>query len=191
VTESPSSPGLRPTLPDWAVVSPARREHIARVAELAGRWALEMGVPESERNRWLRAVWLHDALRDAPEAELVRWAADAPAALELRHGPASAAHAASAKSSATSGSARAVAGRKRSSVGAAGSADIKKRAAEKPRAGESSASEASAFHGSSACRRQHSIPRGLPSTNGCLYDRGRRPPRPRGARRAGARTSAL
>ncbi len=93
MTESSPSPGLRPTLPDWAVVSPARREHVERVAELAGRWALEMGVPDSERGRWLRAVWLHDALRDAPEAELLRWAADAPAVLELRHGPASAARA--------------------------------------------------------------------------------------------------
>ncbi|HEY7611471.1 MAG TPA: HD domain-containing protein [Gemmatimonadales bacterium] len=80
-------------LPAWAIVSPARREHIERVAELAGRWALEMGVPERERGRWLRAVGLHDALRDAPEAELRRWAPDAPGPVELRHGPASAARA--------------------------------------------------------------------------------------------------
>ena len=59
-------------------MTPARREHIERVAELAGRWAIEMGVPESERHRWLRAVWLHDALRDAPAEELMRWAPDAP-----------------------------------------------------------------------------------------------------------------
>ena len=91
--ETDTSPGLRPTLPAWAIVSPARREHIERVAELAGRWALEMGVPESERQRWLRAVWLHDALRDAPPAELARWAPDAPGPVELRHGPASAARA--------------------------------------------------------------------------------------------------
>ena len=91
--ETGTSPGLRPTLPAWAIVSPARREHIERVAELAGRWALEMGVPESERQRWLRAVWLHDALRDAPPAELARWAPDAPGPVELRHGPASAARA--------------------------------------------------------------------------------------------------
>ena len=65
--EPAGSPGLRPSLPEWAMVSSARREHIERVAELAGRWAMEMGVPDSERHRWLRAVWLHDALRDAPE----------------------------------------------------------------------------------------------------------------------------
>ena len=91
--ETDTSPGLRPTLPEWAIVSPERREHIERVAELAGRWALEMGVPESERQRWLRAVWLHDALRDAPAAELARWAPDAPGPVALRHGPASSARA--------------------------------------------------------------------------------------------------
>jgi HD superfamily phosphohydrolase YqeK len=80
-------------IPGWAMVTPGRREHIERVAELAGRWALEMGVPDSERRRWLRAVWLHDALRDAPEEELRRWAPDAPGPMGLRHGPASAARA--------------------------------------------------------------------------------------------------
>jgi HD superfamily phosphohydrolase YqeK len=80
-------------LPDWAIVTPARQEHIERVAELADRWARAMGVPTGERIRWLRAVWLHDALRDAPEEELRRWAPDAPGPLGLRHGPASAARA--------------------------------------------------------------------------------------------------
>jgi HD superfamily phosphohydrolase YqeK len=50
-------------------------------------------VPDSERHRWLRAIWLHDALRDAPVEELDRWAADSPGPPELRHGPASAARA--------------------------------------------------------------------------------------------------
>jgi HD superfamily phosphohydrolase YqeK len=91
--ERAGSPGLRPTLPAWAIVTPNRREHIERVAELAARWALEMGVPDSERHRWLRAVWLHDALRDASEEELLRWAPSTPGPPELRHGPASAARA--------------------------------------------------------------------------------------------------
>jgi HD superfamily phosphohydrolase YqeK len=86
-------PGLRPTLPEWAVVTPARLEHIERVAELGARWAEQLGVPDSERHRWLRAIWLHDALRDAPVEELDRWAADSPGPPELRHGPASAARA--------------------------------------------------------------------------------------------------
>jgi len=80
-------------LPGWAIVTPSRREHIERVAELAGRWASELDVPETERRRWLRAVWLHDALRDAPAEELKRWAPDAPGPADLRHGPASAARA--------------------------------------------------------------------------------------------------
>lgn len=52
-----------------------------------------MGVADPERQRWRRAVWLHDALRDAPEKELLRWASSAPGPVELRHGPASAARA--------------------------------------------------------------------------------------------------
>jgi HD superfamily phosphohydrolase YqeK len=91
--EEAGSAGLRPTLPEWAIVTPARREHIERVAELAARWALEMGVPDSERQRWLRAVWLHDALRDASDQELLRWAPSVPGPPELRHGPASASRA--------------------------------------------------------------------------------------------------
>ena len=91
--EQGGSPGLRPTLPEWAIITPARHEHIERVAELAARWALEIGVPDSERHRWLRAVWLHDALRDAPEEELIRWAPSTPGPQDLRHGPASAARA--------------------------------------------------------------------------------------------------
>jgi HD superfamily phosphohydrolase YqeK len=81
---------LRPTLPDWAVVSPGRLQHIQRVARLAATWAEQLGVPDSERHRWLRAVWLHDALRDAPPEDLEKWAADSPGPPELRHGPASA-----------------------------------------------------------------------------------------------------
>jgi HD superfamily phosphohydrolase YqeK len=63
------------------------------VAELAADWAERMGVPDSERNRWLRAVWLHDALRDAPPETLDEWASSSPVPVELRHGPASAARA--------------------------------------------------------------------------------------------------
>jgi HD superfamily phosphohydrolase YqeK len=68
-------------------------QHIQRVAELAAGWAEQMGIPDSERNRWLRAVWLHDALRDATPEELAKWAASTPGPPALWHGPASAAHA--------------------------------------------------------------------------------------------------
>ena len=37
------------------------------VAALVDAWAHAMSVPEPERHRWLRAVWLHDALRDGPD----------------------------------------------------------------------------------------------------------------------------
>ncbi|MGH7548219.1 MAG: HD domain-containing protein [Gemmatimonadales bacterium] len=52
------------SLPSWAVVTPERRAHIERVAALLSEWAAAMGVPDVERARWLRAAWLHDALRD-------------------------------------------------------------------------------------------------------------------------------
>jgi HD superfamily phosphohydrolase YqeK len=63
------------TLPSWAVVTPARRGHIERVASLLTQWAAALRAPDAERARWLKAAWLHDALRDAPLPD------------ELAHGP--------------------------------------------------------------------------------------------------------
>jgi len=65
-------------LPSWAQVSAERRAHVERVAALVDRWAAAMGVPDAERARWVRAAYLHDALRDAPLDG------------ELAHGPAAA-----------------------------------------------------------------------------------------------------
>lgn len=62
-------------LPAWAVVSADRRGHVERVAALLAEWATALTVPVVEAERWQRAAWLHDALRDAP------------AATELDHGP--------------------------------------------------------------------------------------------------------
>lgn len=81
-------------LPAWAEIGPERRAHVERVAALAARWADRMRVSPAEGERWLHAVWLHDALRDAAPASLERWAGDAPVPGSLRHGPASAARAA-------------------------------------------------------------------------------------------------
>ncbi len=78
-------------LPEWAVVSPKRRAHIERVAALADRWASVMGVPPQERTRWLKAVWLHDAVRDASEEDLASVVPDATGPKALWHGPAAAA----------------------------------------------------------------------------------------------------
>jgi 2-amino-4-hydroxy-6-hydroxymethyldihydropteridine diphosphokinase len=80
-------------LPAWAVVSPERRAHIERVVGLVQRWATAMQPSLDERERWLRAAWLHDALRDASPADLERWAPPDYGPPELRHGPAAAARA--------------------------------------------------------------------------------------------------
>src|SRR5207237_1657016 len=58
-------PSLDVGLPQWAEVGKGRRGEGRRGAALVERWAEEMEVPRRERARWLRAVWLHDALRDA------------------------------------------------------------------------------------------------------------------------------
>jgi HD superfamily phosphohydrolase YqeK len=62
-------------LPAWAIVSADRRAHIERVAGLLSAWAMALNLADPERARWLKAAWLHDALRDAPAAN------------ELDHGP--------------------------------------------------------------------------------------------------------
>jgi HD superfamily phosphohydrolase YqeK len=61
----PSSVQVDLELPDWAVATPARRAHIARVAALVRDWADDRGVPAYEKSRWIQAAILHDALRDA------------------------------------------------------------------------------------------------------------------------------
>jgi HD superfamily phosphohydrolase YqeK len=53
-------------LPDWAVVTPKRRAHIERVVAVLEQWAAAAHVSQPERDRWVRAGWLHDALRDLP-----------------------------------------------------------------------------------------------------------------------------
>ncbi|MCL4865573.1 MAG: HD domain-containing protein [Gemmatimonadales bacterium] len=72
-------------------MTPERLEHTHRVAALVDRWAQAMSVPEPERHRWLRAVWLHDALRDASDQQLAQLAPGTPGPIQMLHGPASAA----------------------------------------------------------------------------------------------------
>jgi HD superfamily phosphohydrolase YqeK len=64
--------------------------HIRRVADLLGAWADAMATPPAERSRWLRAAYLHDALKDAPPDLLRALAPDAWDRDALRHGPAAA-----------------------------------------------------------------------------------------------------
>jgi HD superfamily phosphohydrolase YqeK len=86
------SAAARGDLPEWACAGPRRREHMARVAALLGAWTEALKLEPCDRDRWLAAGWLHDALRDAPGEELrpevppdLR---DLPAA--ILHGPAAA-----------------------------------------------------------------------------------------------------
>mgnify|MGYP001585356740 CR=1 FL=1 len=82
--------GARHGLPVWAIVSDQRVAHIERVADVATRWAERLSLPVPERDRWLRAVWLHDALRDASPDHLRRLVPDQPGPVALLHGPAAA-----------------------------------------------------------------------------------------------------
>jgi HD superfamily phosphohydrolase YqeK len=88
---TPAEPS--PALPSWAQVRPKRLAHVERVVALVRGWGIAMGVPEFEHHRWLRAAWLHDALRDAPPGELAAWVPNLAGPEELLHGPASAARA--------------------------------------------------------------------------------------------------
>jgi len=87
-------------LPAWALVSDKRRAHIARVTALLDQWAGELALDADEARAWHDAGRWHDALRDAGEEELRRWARRPEAGLdgraddmplEMLHGPACAA----------------------------------------------------------------------------------------------------
>ncbi len=80
-----------PGLPSWAAVSEERKAHIERVADLLRRWADALGIDSQEKHRWLRAAYLHDALRDADPTLLEELAPHAWGVPALRHGPAAAA----------------------------------------------------------------------------------------------------
>jgi 2-amino-4-hydroxy-6-hydroxymethyldihydropteridine diphosphokinase len=75
-------------LPPWAQVTEKRRQHIARVTALLDEWATELCVDAAEREAWHDVGVLHDALRDANEAELRRLTSDAERPWHILHGPA-------------------------------------------------------------------------------------------------------
>jgi len=77
-------------LPIWAVASPKRREHIARVTALLDQWAASMAIGAAECAAWHDAGCWHDALRDAEEPLLRELSRDAQAPVAILHGPAAA-----------------------------------------------------------------------------------------------------
>jgi HD superfamily phosphohydrolase YqeK len=83
-------PVAAPALPSWAQVGPKRLAHIQRVAALLDQWGAAMSLPAEEHARWVQAGWLHDALRDAPLAELQALVPGSDWDEELLHGPAAA-----------------------------------------------------------------------------------------------------
>lgn len=78
-------------LPPWAVVTPKRREHIARVVRLLGQWAEQMHVVPQESAAWRDAGLWHDAFRDADEVTLRAMTDDRHRPVGMLHGPAAAA----------------------------------------------------------------------------------------------------
>lgn len=72
-------------LPEWAHATKKRRAHIRRMVVLLNEWADEMDVTQEERQRWLTACWLHDALRDAELPDGISHGA-AAAELAASHG---------------------------------------------------------------------------------------------------------
>jgi HD superfamily phosphohydrolase YqeK len=77
-------------LPAWAQVGEKRRAHIARVTALLDRWAVELKLDAAEAAAWHDVGRFHDALRDAPEAELRRLAGPLDYPVDVLHGPAAA-----------------------------------------------------------------------------------------------------
>lgn len=73
-------------------MTPRRREHAARVADLLGEWADRLGLEPEEAERWRAAGWLHDALRDSPPEQLRAELEPPDSGLPgpLLHGPAAA-----------------------------------------------------------------------------------------------------
>ncbi len=77
-------------LPAWAALGDKRRRHVERVAGLLEDWAVAGSLPPAERTRWVAAGYLHDAVKEKPEADLRALLAGPARDLPepLLHGPA-------------------------------------------------------------------------------------------------------
>ncbi len=89
-TSAPNAEGTGPVLPSWAQVGEKRRAHIARVTALLDQWSAALHLTAQERQLWHDAGRFHDALRDAPLAELRALVRDDTLPDSVLHGPAAA-----------------------------------------------------------------------------------------------------
>jgi 2-amino-4-hydroxy-6-hydroxymethyldihydropteridine diphosphokinase len=89
-SRSPIAPAVDLVLPAWAQVGDKRRAHIARVTTLLVQWAPLIARDAGEQTAMRDAGAWHDALRDAPEAQLRELTGDHTSPTELLHGPAAA-----------------------------------------------------------------------------------------------------
>ena len=90
MSDAASIERARLALPAWAQVTDKRLAHIGRVTALLERWAAEMSLSPEERAAWRDAGLWHDALRDAPDAELRALVPDERYPAQMLHGPAAA-----------------------------------------------------------------------------------------------------
>ena len=90
MSDAASTDHTRLAMPAWSQVSDKRVAHIGRVTALLGRWAAEMGLGAEERSAWRDAGLWHDALRDAPDADLRALVPDERYPSQMLHGPAAA-----------------------------------------------------------------------------------------------------
>ena len=88
--DAASTDRVRHAMPEWSQVTEKRLAHIGRVTALLERWADEMGLAGTERSAWRDAGLWHDALRDAPDAELRSLVPDERYPSQMLHGPAAA-----------------------------------------------------------------------------------------------------
>lgn len=79
-------------VPEWGVCGKRRKQHMARVSDLMGDWAKQLGLGKNDVIRWRAAGFLHDALRDASPSDLRPFVPEKQRTLPPKayHGPAAA-----------------------------------------------------------------------------------------------------
>jgi 2-amino-4-hydroxy-6-hydroxymethyldihydropteridine diphosphokinase len=78
-------------LPSWSKVSDKRRAHIERVTALLDRWATALKLDAEMARAWHDVGAWHDAMRDAPDAEIQSFVPNDHRPVQTLHGPAVAA----------------------------------------------------------------------------------------------------